>query len=285
MFNLCGITGATNSTFIDTSALVVLATSGFIPVTFGLASITRFGRPSWHLLMLSLITFVLATASLSSFYLYVKMDLTYFKLDSYYNSLGYGICAMGGSAGDTFFPLCGSSLLDNNAISLNTITNWWIWIAWAICMAWMLLCFYCKLVDDLPPERVRSKLESALTRHPWMKMLLCFYSTLMNELPPKTIRSKLDSALNRHPWMKLPKKIMGRRNGGMLIFIVTTLCFNVCFGVQIYLIVVFTRHHLVSKVWSFGQIIAVTVWLPSIFEYYHDLLSECYVACTDRFQD
>ena len=273
--------------------MVVLATSGFIPVTFGLASITRFGRASWHLILLSLITFALATATLSTFYHYARQ---YGKLDDYYNSLqnegyhDYGTCVIEGHVGDTLFPLCGSSLLNNNAISSSTITKWWVWVAWANCMAWMLLCFYSKLMDELPPKTVRSRLESALTCHPWMKMLLLFYNKLMDELPQKTVHSKLDSALTRHPWMKLLKKILGRTNGRMLVFIVTA---TFCFGVQFFLIHVFNRHHLVSQVCSFGQIIAVAVWIPSFldfflpayFELYRWAFSKCYVTCTHSFEE
>ena len=287
-----GFSGVHNQ-FVNISALVVLATSGFIPVTFGLASITRFGRASWHLILLSLMTFALATATLSTFYHYARQ---YGKLDDYYNSLqneGYhddGTCVIKGHVGDTLFPLCGSSLLNNNAISSSTITKWWVWVAWANCMAWMLLCFYSKLMDELPPKTARSRLESALTRHPWMKMLLFFYNKLMDELPPKTARSRLESALTRHPWMKLLKKILGRLNGRMVVFIVTA---TFCFGVQFFLIHVFNRHHLVSQVWSFGQVIAVAVWIPSFFDFflppcfelYRYVFSKRYVTCTHSFEE
>ena len=151
--------------------------------------------------------------------------------------------------GETLFPLCGSSLLNNNTISSSTITQWWVWVAWAICMAWM---------------------------------VLCFFSKLMNGRPPKIVRSRLDSALLRHPWIKLLGRIVGRLHGRLLISIITS---TICFIVQFYLIRVFSRHEFVSPVWSFGQIIAVTVWLPSIFEYGHDVLSKCYVTCTHRFEE
>ncbi|KAK0516997.1 hypothetical protein JMJ35_000152 [Cladonia borealis] len=224
--------------FIDNSALVVLATSGFIPVTFGLATIMRFGHPSWHLIRLSLVTFALATATLATFYHY---DSQYSKLDNYLSSLqhdGYledGTCAIGGNVGDTVFRLCGSSLLNNNTISGSTITQWWIWAAWANCMVYM---------------------------------LLCFVSKLMGPRPPKMACSKLNSAPSHHPGIKLPGRIMGRLNGRLLIFIVTP---ALCLSVQFYLITAFNRHHLVSQVWTFGQIIAVAFWLPSVFEYYKDV--------------
>ena len=244
--------------FLDTSPLVVLSTSGFIPVTIGLTSITFVGRQSWHLIVLSLVTFALATATLSTFYHY---DRQYGKLDDYYSSvqndvyIDFGTCAIGGHVGHTLFPLCGSSLLDSNAISSGTITKWWVWAAWANCMAWMLLCFFGKLMDGKPPKMVRS----------W-----------------------LDSALNHHSWMKLLGKFIGRLHGPLLIFAVTSI---LCFVVQYYLIMVFDQHYFISEVWSFGQIIAVTVWMPSLFEFipaciqlYRDAYSRCYVTCTHSFE-
>ena len=136
-------------------------------------------------------------------------------------------------------------------------------------------------MDEFPPETLRSKFDST-PRDPVMRMLLYCYSKLMDGIPLKTIRSKLDSALTRNPWTKALKKNVDRLNGQILIFLVTP---TLCFGVQFYLIVLFNRHHLVSQVWSFGQIIAVAVWLPSIFEYYHDVISKCYVTCTHSFDD
>ena len=213
-----------NSILNETSALVVLVTSGFIPVTFGFVAITRFGRPNLHLITLSVITSALATAALLAFYHY---DDHFGEFDHYYSSLqddGFwpiGPCALGGTLGGTLSPLCGSSLLDNNVISSTIITKWWVWAAWAICMAWMVLCLLYNIVrDERPPEKVRSILDS----------------------------------LTRHTSMKLLKKIAGKLKGRILIFIVTpTLCFGVCFGVQFYLVILFNQHHLVSQVWSFGR--------------------------------
>lgn len=232
----------------DTSALVVLTTSGFIPVSFGFASITHFGRPSWHIIILSLFTFALATATLGVFYNY---DLQWGQVEDYFSSVqkdafyGYGACAIGGHMSDTLFPLCGSSLLNSNAIPSSTITDRLVWVAWVTCIAWMLWCFYSKPKD---------------------------------EKPPTTLRSWLDRCTILYPWMQRPSKIMGR----LPVFIVSSL---LCFGVQFYLISVFHRHHLVSQVWTFGQIVAVTVWIPSILEVLHDVFSKCYVTCTHSFED
>ena len=226
----------------DTSALVVLITSGFIPVTFGLASITRFGRPSRHLIILSCAAFTLATATLFKLWYYsggMYYDFEGYPENEYY--LGYGDCAIGGQVGATLFPLCGSSHLNKNYISSSIINKWWVWTAWAICMVWMIICVLSMIMRDIPPEKVR----------------------LMNLL----------------------KEIMVRLNPRMRIFVIAPmLCFGVCFGVQLYLITLFVSHHLDSQDWSFGQVIAVGVWLPSMFEYCLGVLGKRYVTSIHNFE-
>ena len=134
---LIGIIRNTGSVY-DTSALVVLTTSGFIPVSFGFASITHFGQPSWYLIVLSLFTFALATATLGVFYNY---DRQWGQFEDYFSSVqkdawdGYGACAIGGHVNDTLFPLYRSSLLDSNAIPSSTVTDRWVWVAWVTCIA------------------------------------------------------------------------------------------------------------------------------------------------------
>ena len=44
---------------------------------------------------------------------------------------------------------------------------------------------------------------------------------------------------------------------------------SLCFGYHIYLYSPFSRNNLVSRVWTFGQIIAVTAWAPSIVEFFY----------------
>ena len=243
---------AATSSFVDISALIVLATSGFIPVTFGLASIMRFGRQSWYLVILSYITFLLASANL---FLFVVLAGEYGDLNDDYSSFqnngldADGTCVIGGNVADTLFPLCGSSLLNNNTISSSAIITWWVWAAWAICMVCIFLCLGWKSEDQ---------------------MLL------------KIARSMLDFALTRYPRMRLPWKFMRRIHGLLLIFIITS---TLCFIVQFRLIYIFNRHSFVSSVWSFGQIIAVTVWIPSLFEFGYNEYSKYYPAFTPSFED
>lgn len=109
--------------WFDTSVLIVLATGGFIPTNLTLSCLTRYGRQSWYLLILSLITSSLATATLSASYYYAARSpgshvnsLSYPFLDGTFN----GNCVLGAqqvkSINDIVIPLCGNSDLLNNAM-------------------------------------------------------------------------------------------------------------------------------------------------------------------------
>ena len=127
--------------FLDTSILVLLAPGGIIPITVNLACVTRYGHQSWFILILSLVAFILSTATLSDFCLYANK---YGEPGDFYspigneNYIGDTNCAIGGTVADALFPLCGISWLDNNSLSASTLTSSWVWVAWVNCFIWML---------------------------------------------------------------------------------------------------------------------------------------------------
>lgn len=57
---------------------------------------------------------------------------------------------------------------------------------------------------------------------------------------------------------------LARYHVKILLFLVT---FGLCFSGQFVLFGIYARHALISPRWSFGQIIAVTIWAPSLIEY------------------
>ena len=114
------INGGTNlfHDFVDTSVLVVLATSGFIPIRLTLAVVTHHEPQGWYLLILSLMTTLLATATLSASYFYANNG----GAGNYYASSqdnvfqivdGNPICSITGYVGDIIYPLCGTDSLNN----------------------------------------------------------------------------------------------------------------------------------------------------------------------------
>ena len=49
--------------------------------------------------------------------------------------------------------------------------------------------------------------------------------------------------------------------------IVSAIPWSLCVAGQFYLFSAYLEHSVISYEWSFGQIIAVTIWLPSLVEY------------------
>ena len=217
--------------FLDTSFLVLLALSAIIPITVSLACATRYGRQSWFILIFSLVAFVLSTATLSNFYLYANKfgePGDFYSPIGNENYIGDTNYAIGGTIADSLFPLCGTSWLDNNSLSASTLTSSWVWVAWVNCFIWMFLCFMSKLSGN------------------------------------KCIKSGLDRFGSILDKLQHILAIMGRDHIPAIIFAIASL---LCFAAQFYLLSVFGRHSFISPEWSFGQIIAVNVWVPAIVEY------------------
>lgn len=233
--------------FFDTSILIVLATSGFIPIAFTLACISRYGRQSWYMLIISLITILLGTATLAcSYYDVYKYGIQYDLYTSnmqnpflynnnYYNNVSVvpTICNIPGSVGELVFPLCGSSKLGHNAVGPTTVANHRMLAVWANCVAWFVFCAakHCYNGEGNWGKRYGLRFHAACVKYPGLKTLsrsMCWYRF----------------------WM--------------ILFLAI---WSLCFASQFYLFSVYFEHSVISEQWSFGQIIAVTIWIPSIVEY------------------
>ena len=224
----------------DTSIMIVLATSGLIPVNLILACIMRYGRHSWYLLILSLITTILATATLIASYYYTHV---YGKpYGDYGNNLGNSFddsnaysggvsCTLPNTVNETIFPLCGSSKLGNNLLPTGLIDNGWIWAVWANCIVWLFLGLGIKCCNLKVFAKSREKSMQFGTKVSFIKYLIKKSRTYTT-------------------WI-----------------IVSVIPWSLCFAGQFYLYSAFFEHSVISYEWSFGQIIAVTVWLPSLVEY------------------
>ena len=219
--------------FLDTAVMNLLATSGFVPVCLVLVCITRYGRQTWYIIILSSVTFPLATATLASSYVFVHR---YGKPDDFYGSVGGENvddteCPLNGDISGILYPLCGSSQLNHNALSSSTVSNVWIWLVWLNCMIWTILCLVKKIIDT--PRKMPANERSAM-RFITMTRVNPLYSGL------------------------------SKNRTGMIVFLITA---GLCFGAQFALFSVYLRHSFISSAWTFGQIIAVTVWIPSLVEY------------------
>ena len=243
-------TANTFQDFFDTSVLIVLASSGLVPIALILACITRYGRQSWYLLFLSWVSIILASTTLISSYVWAHTNL---KEDDWYNNnLNYTYqndntydagtsCDLSGSLGDSIIPLCGNSKLLSNALPVGLIASRLTWLVWTNCIVWMLFCLG-KMCYD--------------TDH-----LFIF-------------RTKIRGFAHDRSWVKyLAKEGRAHRTWILLVMIPWSLCF----AGQLYLFSAYFDHRVISYNWSFGQIIAVFVWVPSLVEYVYLELSEYFM--------
>ena len=219
----------------DTSVLVALATTGFLPITLTLTCVARYGRLSWYLLILSSITTILATATLASSYAFNHGNSDYFDSTSDSSSTGQFYYPLSNDLKSDYWidsssvlALCGSSKLKTNDIGTAANASSWIWVVWGNCIAWLLYCLSKKLCED----------------EWWLQKIRPIY--------------------NRYTWMRSLRRV---RTYQQLWVVASVSIWALCFGAQFYLFSLYFRHSVISPKWSFGQIIAITVWVPSLFEY------------------
>ena len=225
----------------DTSVLIVLASSGLIPISLVIACIARYGRQSWYLLILSWISTILASTTLIASYYWAHHYAKAYG--DYDNNLGYTFdtsnmydaefsCDLDGVyLGDAVSPLCGNSNLFNNSLPSGVVANWWTWLVWVNCIVWLLFCTGRKCYDSERFLLYRERLRSLSGQR--------FFARWIAEEGKKHRTWILISIL---PW-------------------------SLCFASQFYLFSAYFQHSVISPEWSFGQIIAVFVWVPSVVEY------------------
>ena len=218
---------------IDSSILGVLATGGFIPIMYTLLCIGRYGRQSMYCILLSGITFALASTPLIMSWVRGGAETTPPGEAFVYSTS----CGVPHTLREVLYPICGSSSLDDNFIGNDTILHSpMIWLVWAHSGLWLVIC---------------------MTR-PFFEVFQ--FSCIQ----------RLRRNLSAYSWT-------------ILFGAIWALCF--CF--QFYLFSIYFQHSLISMEWTLGQIIAITIWLPSIVEYIYILISEGIASSTinDEFAD
>ena len=205
---------------ISGAVLVVLATTGLLPVNLTLGCVAAYGRLSWYLLILSSMTTVLSTVTLVLVIMSPLSD--------------------GGGGLEDF---CGSTKLDGNYYGTILTAGNWLWVVWAVCVAQLSLCWYQKF-----PNRARYR--------QWLQKVRPIFRL----------------------WVWIASRIHARVWAGILVLV-----WAACFGAQFYLFSLYFQNSLISYEWSFGQIIAIAVWLPSLFEYVYILYGKCSRPIQHRF--
>ena len=233
---------------IDSDVLLLLATSASVPICVVLACITRYGRHSWYVIILSTITVLLATATMGSAAATFSFENN--NIESPWDpnvndpSITTPSCKIytsdNGSSIQGFLPpLCGHSKLGKNFLpSGDTISNHWIWAVWANCIIWLLYCIIEKLLSLKRYIPLRARTAARFRRS---KFLVSLWE-----------------AYHKYPlWA--------------LLYVVP---WSLCFAAQIILFTVFVEHYFIPYEWTLGQIIAVVVWVPSVIEYIYIAFSE-----------
>ena len=222
---------------LDPSLLVALASSGLFPVTFAFACIARRGHHSWYVMILSCTTFMLATVTLA---------LAFSRQELATDSAQMG--SLDVFAANTFSSGCPLACKVSE-------------IVYPICGTSSLAENY------LPGPEIAKN----VTWSPWACCCLAYVLMTFDDRIWRSIRLFLGTE-------RLQKLLRSRIYSCWRlisqIFVPIVACSVFIF--QILLFYIYLRHDLFSQEWTFGQIIAVTVWAPSIIEFLYIELGKSY---------
>ena len=247
-----------------------ISMNGFLPITLVLVYISYHLRLSWHTLILSLAPFALSTGALGSTYLqYWHMILTYGldedNINGYYSDQGLmseTYCICGSKAGN---------LLD--VVKWKDIHFPTIWVIFTYCFLWILWCILRHVINSWQKmtrkEPMLQRLENLLQRLPLGTICSMKPRTVGFHLLPvylgyyiTTFFRRVRSSVPRRPGRTLASKRLRT-----LFFVLSTILWVLCFAYHFYLYSLFVKSRLLAPEWTFGQIIAVTLWVPSIVEF------------------
>lgn len=206
----------------DGGILLYLATWALLPISLTLSCIARYGRQSWYLINLSLVTITLGTATLASSMKFGD-DLIHASdlIRSPRDYLGSSKCSTASPPTEILKSLCGSDYATYVSQSGIYMMRW-VWCIWLFSFLALLFCVISKVARK-------------------------FRST--------------------SPRRKILKRIFDEAVNHTAVITIVVVLWRVCFGVHFYLFYWLFEHHAISFTWSFGQIIAVTVWVPSLVEF------------------
>lgn len=215
--------------FFDVLLSVPLSLNGLVPVVFTLCCVSRYGRMTWHTIVLSLISIGLSTATLARSYRWIL------RLSDAYGEDGISTNAAGANFQEGYplaHAVCGSRSSDlDQFLQRKNIRFSLVWVIYSNCVAWMMWC----VISHLSTDNVEHS-----------------HWNVIRKLCSEHIPESLDRSTR-----------LILKGLGYCLYVST---WSFCFIYHFYLYSLFARYSLVSSAWTFGQIIAVTVWIPSIVE-------------------
>lgn len=205
--------------------------NGLVPIVFTSSSISRYGRMSWDSILLSLVSIALSTRCLAKSYKWIFHTADETRSD--FSTTHYsGMEAHNGV--NLAQAICGSrssnlrSVIDRRNISFPLV-----WLIYINCITWAVWCVTKHILIERPEGSFRDR-------------VVMLFSRLMYQSPVTRLFRGFPF------WL------------GNSMFILT---WTPCLICHFYLYTLFTQDGLVSPAWNLGQIIAVTVWFPSIIEF------------------
>lgn len=240
--------------FLTVFLLVPLSMNGIVPVTFGHMLVLRFGRSSVYLTALACISWALSSIVFWSLYMHFTAVDWSTSSEDVYDSVMFKLAAnneCGGSSALTACPqnfLLGEDEVFSSSRQIHVRTPiLWTWGTVVLFTLVSLQIFRWLL-------RRRHNMKAQHVAKVWQQD--------RNSINTTFLRAALST---------------------QGIFWITSLTFIAAMGMQLSLLYVEASIDMIdSNNWSFGQIIAITVWIPPIVEYVYLQLSKQHTCLSDE---
>lgn len=223
--------------------VIPLATNGIVPVVFGHLLVLRYGRSSVYITVLTGVSWVLSSIVVWSLY----MHLIPIKNDSIldvYENVFYQLSSNSDCGGFSALAACPENLQEGFAEVKSSFHH--IHGLTPLLWAWGTLIFFVLVAYQI----FRSFLRKGNKRAGYMKK----------------IRDQNLNAINTS-FLRAAFSTEG-------IFWILTITFVAAMGIQLALLYVEASIKMISNGWSFGQIVAITIWVPPLVEYLYLQMSK-----------
>lgn len=220
-----------NLDLYNTNFLFTTATNGFVPTVFTLVLVCLFGRRSWYLILLSSTVLVLSMVSLCCSSWLWRVVLSGDPDLGDLKGVMNPISSCGNvNADDISLSWCGTKhVLSERGLNVS-VESRYVWTMWAHSLLWLVYCIGKKTHAK---RRLQAKAPPSLFKFPH-----CLVSP-------------------------------SRKITAMLWRVEFTIGWALCFGYQFYLYSQIFTSSAVDTSWTFGQIVAIVVWAPSLVEYFN----------------
>lgn len=229
--------------------LMPLSTNGVLPVVFTFQLLVRYGRTSAYLSLLTGASFILSSIVFLGLYSHLPKDM---RVDAEWSQIMQffmRLSAMPSCGSYSAHAVCESMWLGSNAF--RTAHRALVFLT-PLIWTWSSICFFVLIGHQL-----RTVISENVKISQYFNSTKKLYARLLRLLGPVT-STKISSALTFDA-----------------AFWLATSLFVACLGLQFYLFWTNLALEMINPhSWGFGQIVAITIWLPPIIEYLYLQLSK-----------